>query len=292
MRIVETPEAVRAGNTSLTGLVPTMGFLHEGHLSLVEAARESCDRIVMSLFVNPLQFDNPGDLERYPRDFDRDAALAEEAGVDVLFVPPPEVMYPEEPLTQVTVAEVTEQLEGEHRPGHFDGVAMVVAKLFAALQPSRAYFGRKDHQQLVLVRRMAHDLSFPVEVEGCPIVREPDGLALSSRNIFIQDRARALTINRGLEAAGLAVEEGVRDASRLVAIVEDHLDLDAVDYVALAGQDRARVIGQLDRPAFLAVAGHLGDVRLIDNLPIDLIGEMFVPDPGVRLAGPSALPRL
>lgn len=292
MRIVETPEAVRAGNTSLTGLVPTMGFLHEGHLSLVAAARESCDRIVMSLFVNPLQFDNPDDLERYPRDLDRDADLAEDAGVDVLFVPPPETMYPRPPLTSVRMAEVTEELEGEHRPGHFAGVATVVAKLFASLQPSRAYFGRKDHQQLVLVRRMAFDLSFPVEVEGCPIVREPDGLALSSRNVFIEERERALTINRGLEAAAAAVEEGVRDAARLVAIVEEQLDLDSVDYVALAGQDRARVIESVDRPCFLAVAGHLGGVRLIDNLPIDLVGEMFVPDGGVRLSAPSVLARL
>ncbi|HLU31071.1 MAG TPA: pantoate--beta-alanine ligase [Acidimicrobiia bacterium] len=292
MRIVETPEAVRAGNTSLTGLVPTMGFLHEGHLSLVQAARASCDRIVMSVFVNPLQFDDPGDLERYPRDLERDAALAEEAGVDVLYVPPLEVMYPVEPLTTVATAGVTEQLEGKHRPGHFVGVATVVAKLFASLQPSRAYFGRKDHQQLAMVRRMALDLSFPLAVEGCPIVREPDGLALSSRNVFIGDRPRALSISRGLEAAADAVDQGIRDGDRLVALVEEQLDLDTVDYVALADQDRARVIERLDRPAFLAVAGHLGRVRLIDNLPLDLVGEMFVPDRGVRLSAPSALTRL
>lgn len=291
MRIVDTPEAVRAGATSSTGLVPTMGYLHEGHLSLVEAARRSCDRVVLSLFVNPLQFDRPEDLDRYPRDPERDASLAEEAGVDVLFAPPVEVMYPLPPLTSVTVAGIGESLEGRHRPGHFQGVATVVAKLFAALQPSRAFFGRKDHQQLVLVRRMAADLSFPVEVEGCPTVRDHDGLALSSRNVLLDDRGRARSISRGLQAAAEAVEAGERRAAILAGLVRDQLELDAVDYVELADQDQARPLELLDRPAFLAVAGHLGDVRLIDNLPLDMVEGSFVPDLGKRLASPSALTR-
>lgn len=289
MRVATAPAEVRASSSGVSGLVPTMGYLHEGHVSLLDEARNTCEMVVMSLFVNPLQFDRDDDLDRYPRDFDRDAELAEAAGVDVLFVPPPEVMYPRPPLTRVTVPEVTEEMEGAHRPGHFDGVAIVVAKLLAALQPDRSFFGRKDHQQLVMVRRIAEDLSFPGEVIGCPIVRDPDGLALSSRNIFVVDRPRALSISRGLEAAAAAVEDGVTSSSILCETVAHELDLDRVDYVTLADQSSARPIDTLDQPAFLAVAGHVGDVRLIDNLPIDRVGEMLVPDRGLRLETPSRL---
>lgn len=289
MRVVTVPAEARVSASGVTGLVPTMGFLHEGHTSLLDEARNTCDLVVMSLFVNPLQFDRSDDLDRYPRDFDRDAELAEAAGVDVLFVPPLEVMYPRPPLTRLTVPEVTEAMEGAHRPGHFDGVAIVVAKLFASLQPDRSFFGRKDHQQLVMIRRMAEDLSFPGEVVGCPIVRDPDGLALSSRNIFLVDRDRALSISRGLEAAAAAVEDGVTSGSHLCETVARELELDRVDYVTLAAQSSARPIDDLDQPAFLAVAGHVGDVRLIDNLPIDRVGEMLVPDRGLRMETPSRL---
>lgn len=283
MITVQEPEAARTAGDGTRGLVPTMGYLHEGHLSLVEAARQMCDVVVMSLFVNPLQFDDPGDLERYPRNLDRDAELAEKAGVDVLFAPPPEVMYPEPSTTTVSVSEVTATMEGEYRPGHFDGVTTVVAKLFAALQPDRAFFGRKDHQQLIAVRRMHRDLLFPGEVVGCPTVREMDGLALSSRNVRIEDRDRALSISKGLEAAAVAVEAGERRCQVLTEIVRSELELDSVDYVELASQSDAQHLDQLDRPAFLAVAGRVGEVRLIDNLPIDLVGEMFVVDRGIRL---------
>ena len=289
MEIVETPEEARTVGEGTRGLVPTMGYLHEGHLSLFEEARRQCDVVVVSLFVNPLQFDEPADLERYPRDLDRDADLARDAGVDVLFAPPVEVMYPEDPLTTVRVRQVAETMEGEHRPGHFEGVATVVAKLFAALRPDRAFFGRKDHQQLIVIRRMHQDLSFPGEVVGCPTIREPDGLALSSRNVFIPDREAALSISRGLESAAEAVEAGERAAVALTEIVRRRLALDTVDYVTLASQHDARSLDRLDRPAFLAVAGRVGDVRLIDNLPIDLVGEMFVPDLGIRLDRPSLL---
>ncbi|HEX7099398.1 MAG TPA: pantoate--beta-alanine ligase [Acidimicrobiia bacterium] len=289
MEIVESPEAARSIGEGARGLVPTMGYLHEGHLSLVEAARRQCDVVVMSLFVNPLQFDDPADLERYPRDLERDAELARRAGVDVLFAPPLSVMYPDEPLTSVHVRGVTEIMEGVHRPGHFDGVATVVAKLFAALRPDRSYFGRKDHQQLIVVRTMHRDLSFPGEVVGCPTIRESDGLALSSRNVFITDREAALSISRGLAAAAEAVEAGERSADALTGIVRGALRLDSVDYVTLASQHDASPLERLDRPAFLAVAGRIGEVRLIDNLPIDLVGEMFVPDLGIRLDRPSLL---
>lgn len=291
MEIVESPAEARAVGSGLRGLVPTMGYLHEGHISLAEAARRMCDVVVMSLFVNPLQFEDPDDLDRYPRDLERDAALAEKVGVDVLFAPPLEIMYPSRPLTTVTVSSVADEMEGRHRPGHFAGVATVVAKLFAALRPDRSFFGRKDHQQLVVIRRMNVDLSFPGEVIGCPTVREPDGLALSSRNVFIVDRPRALTISRALEAVAAAVEKGERRASKLIEVARDELKLDAVDYVTLASQADARAIETLDRPAFLAIAGHLGDVRLIDNLPLDLVGEMFVADTGIRLDRPSNLLR-
>ncbi|MFP3913787.1 MAG: pantoate--beta-alanine ligase [Actinomycetota bacterium] len=289
MKVVETPEEARSHRGRDTGLVPTMGYLHEGHLSLAEAARRICDVVVMSVFVNPLQFDSNSDLERYPQDPDRDARLAEEAGVDVLFAPPPDVMYPRPPLTRVTVAEVTEHMEGAHRPGHFDGVATVVTKLLAALRPDRSFFGRKDHQQLAVVRRLAADLSLPGEVVGCPTVREPDGLALSSRNVFIDDRSRATSIFRGLQAAAAAAEAGEREGAALERLVEERLELDSIDYVTLASQWEARPLERLDRAAFLAVAGHLGDVRLIDNLPLDLVGEMFIPDAGIRLERPSVL---
>lgn len=289
MRVVTAAAEARASASGVSGLVPTMGFLHEGHTSLLDEARNTCDMVLMSLFVNPLQFERADDLDRYPRDFDRDAELAESAGVDVLFVPPPEVMYLRPPLTRVTVPEVTEEMEGAHRPGHFDGVAIVVVKLLASLRPDRSFFGRKDHQQLVMIRRMAEDLSFPGEVIGCPIVRDPDGLALSSRNIFLVDRGRALSISRGLEAAATAIEDGVTSGSLLCETVAHELELDRVDYVTLAAQSSARPIDALDQPAFLAVAGHVGDVRLIDNLPIDRVGEMLVPDRGIRLDAPSRL---
>lgn len=285
MRIVESAEMVRALGQGTRGLVPTMGALHPGHLSLVAAARDQCDQVIMSIFVNPLQFDDPNDLEAYPRDPERDAQLADEAGVDVLYVPPPSAMFPTPPLTSVVVAEVAEHMEGAHRPGHFEGVATIVTKLLASLRPDRSYFGRKDHQQLVVVRTMVADLSLPGEVVGCPIVRDRDGLAVSSRNVFIEDRDRAATIWKGLAAAAAAVDEGERRADRLSEVARDSLELDSVDYVTLATQSHARPLPHLDRPAFLAVAGRLGRVRLIDNLPIDLVGEMFVPDRGVTAGG-------
>ncbi|HSG79483.1 MAG TPA: pantoate--beta-alanine ligase, partial [Acidimicrobiia bacterium] len=189
-----------------------MGYLHEGHLALIEAAREGSDTVVVSLFVNPLQFDQASDLARYPRDLERDAALAASAGADILFAPDVTEMYPDEPVTRVRLATLTSTMEGAHRPGHFDGVATVVAKLFAGLRPDRAWFGRKDAQQLVVIGRMAADLSFPVEVVGHPTLREADGLALSSRNVFLSsdEREVALSLSRGLFAAADAVAVGGR----------------------------------------------------------------------------------
>jgi len=289
-----TFSAATAGSGGTVGLVPTMGFLHEGHLSLLERARAECDTVVMSLFVNPLQFDREDDLRRYPRDLERDLRLAAAAGADVVFAPEVETMYPEPPLTRVAVATLADHFEGPHRPGHFDGVATVVAKLFAGLRPDRAYFGRKDAQQLAVVRRMASDLSFPLEVVGAPIVREADGLALSSRNVFLDERQRAaaLALNRGLASAADAAEAGECRAARLVELVTaalaQELQLDT-EYVALASQDTVEPLEKLDRPAFLALAAWAGPTRLIDNVHLDASGDGFAADRGIRLDHPSVL---
>ncbi len=292
MTVVGTFEDARSQAAGLVGLVPTMGFLHEGHLSHVERARQECDTVLVSLFVNPLQFDVPEDLDRYPRDPERDVRLVTEAGADLLFAPEQAVMYPQPPLTRVRVPLLEEEMEGAHRPGHFEGVATVVTKLLGGLQPDRAYFGRKDAQQLAVIRRLVYDLSLPVQIVGGPTVREEDGLALSSRNVFLgpEERERALGLFRGLMAAADAVEQGRRDADALEGLVLDETrDID-VEYVTLADADLAARLDRLDRPAFLAVAARVGSTRLIDNLAVDFdqSGNPVV-DRGRRLTGPSIL---
>jgi len=292
MRITNTFTETRAVVEGAVGLVPTMGFLHEGHLSLIEAARRKNDTVVMSLFVNPLQFDRDDDLARYPRNLERDAELAAAAGADVIFAPRVEEMYPTEQLTRVIVTRLSDELEGPNRPGHFEGVATVVAKLFAGIQPHVAYFGRKDAQQLAIVKRMAADLSMPVRVIGAPIVRESDGLALSSRNIFLSQAERecALMLNRGLMTAADLVEVGENDAGRIIGAVHTGIGDDLrVEYVALAGQDLVQPLTELDRPAVLALAAWSGKTRLIDNVHFDMADGGYVADRGIRLAGPSVL---
>ena len=288
MRIVETFADLRAARSGAVGLVPTMGYLHEGHVACISAARERADLVVMSVFVNPLQFDHPDDLARYPRDLDRDAIIAADAGVDLLFAPPAGEMYPAEPLTRVQVGVVSEDMEGVHRPGHFDGVATVVAKLFAGIQPDSAVFGRKDAQQLAVVTRMAADLSFPVTIIPVPTVRESDGLALSSRNVFLTDRDAALGLSRGLFAAAAASDEGERSATSLETILALEVGQRGADlvYATLADAATAEPIASLDRPAFLAVAARVGEVRLIDNVFLHPDGSA---DLGTRLDHPSML---
>ncbi len=295
MKIVSTFDDVRATRKGRTGLVPTMGFLHEGHVSLLDAARHSCDHVVMSLFVNPLQFDESRDLTRYPRDLDRDAAIAEAAGVDVILAPAVEEMYRKwPPDTVVQVPRLSGVLEGKFRPGHFDGVATVVTKLLAGIQPDVAFFGRKDGQQLAVVTAMARDLSLPVEVAGRPIVREADGLALSSRNVFLSagDRAAALSLSRGLMEAADAVDDGMLDAGRLTMAVESTIAREpavSVEYVKLAAQDDLELLHRIDRPSFLSLAARVGSVRLIDNIHIDQALAGFVADRGVLLDEASML---
>jgi pantoate--beta-alanine ligase len=311
VKVVTTAAESRALGGGIVGLVPTMGFLHEGHLALMNRARRDADTVVASVFVNPLQFGEGEDLKRYPRDLERDIDLADTAGVDVVFAPPVEEMYPTEPATRVTVGRLAEGLCGRHRPGHFDGVATVVAKLFAALRPDFAVFGKKDAQQLAVVRRMTRDLSFPVDIIGEPIVRESDGLALSSRNVFLAEaeRTAALVLSRGLFLAADAAEAGERVGGALEAIVRTAIETEnaagpadipfvALEYAELTSAIAVDRIEVLDRPAFLAVAAHVGETRLIDNVHFDaVLSELvpsgspgpFVADRGIRLQRRSVL---
>lgn len=273
------------------GLLPTLGYFHEGHLRLMDRLRDQCDTLVVSLFVNPTQFDQSHDFEAYPRDEERDATLAAEHGVDILFAPDEGEVYPGESVTTVEVIGVTDEMEGRHRPGHFVGVATVVAKLFAGLQPDLSMFGRKDAQQLAVLEAMVRDLRFPVEIVEAPVVREPDGLALSSRNVRLgrEDRESALAISRGLFQAAEQVDAGERRGQRLEATVERAMKGLAIDYVKLASQETMKPIESLDRPAVLAVAAHVGPVRLIDNVAFDMVEGEPVPDRGILLEEPSEL---
>lgn len=294
MELIGSFEEARALRAGSVGLVPTMGFLHEGHLSLLESARRENDTVMMTLYVNPLQFGEGADLDRYPRDLDRDVELAGVAGVDVVFAPSAEVMFAAEPVTRVALPALAATMEGIHRPGHFEGVATVVTKLFAGLQPDRVYFGRKDAQQLAIVKRLVADLSFPVEIVGCPVVRESDGLALSSRNVFLDgdDREAGLSLSRGLFAAADLAEAGERRAMSLaaeaLAAMTDAAGLEP-DYSELATRRDVAPLSMLDRPAFLAVAARIGKVRLIDSVHFDFTGDGVDVDRGVRLERASIL---
>ena len=247
------------------GLVPTMGAFHEGHLALMRAAGEACDEVVVSLFVNPAQFNEAADLAAYPRDEEADAAAAAEAGVDVLFAPPVEEVYPAGFSTAVTVEGLGDTLEGEHRPGHFTGVATVVTKLLNMVTPDVAYFGQKDAQQAALIRKLVRDLDIAARIEVLPTVREPDGLAMSSRNrrLSPEDRERALALSRALRAAERETDP---EAMRRAALAE--LDGVDVEYVAVVDPETFLPINGQSGPALIAVAARVGDVRLIDNTVI------------------------
>jgi pantoate--beta-alanine ligase len=266
-------QARRAGAS--IGLVPTMGAFHEGHLSLMRRAREQCDRVVVSLFVNPAQFNEQADLDRYPRDERRDAALAAGLGVDFLFAPPAEQIYPPGFATTVSVAGVTEALEGAHRGrGHFEGVATVVTKLFNIVSPDVAYFGQKDAQQVAVIRQLVRDLDLPVRIEVGPTVREPDGLALSSRNVLLSgaERARATALYRALAAAKESVAAGERDAAVIKATAIAALTSAGVEpeYFELVSADTLAPVRRVEGEALALVAARVGATRLIDN---DTIGR-------------------
>jgi len=271
------------------GFVPTMGFFHEGHRSLMRAARADNDFVVVSLFVNPTQFGPGEDLAAYPRDLDGDRAAAEAEGVDALFLPTVDEMYPEGARTTVHVAGLTEGLCGASRPGHFDGVTTVVTKLFSIIGPSRAYFGRKDAQQLAVIRRMAADLDLPVEVVGCPLVREPDGLALSSRNTYLDADARqAATILSGaLYMASEAVVRGQRDAAAIRQFVVDTIAQAPqvrLDYVEVVDAGTLEPVDHLTVDTLVALAAFVGKARLIDNVTITFPAGVPTPDLGVLTA--------
>ena len=281
-------DAARAAGGRV-GFVPTMGFFHEGHRSLMRAARADNEFVVVSLFVNPTQFGPNEDLGAYPRDLEGDAAAADAEGVDVLFLPTVEEMYRAGARTTVHVSELTERLCGASRPGHFDGVTTVVAKLFSIVGPSRAYFGRKDAQQLAVIGRMTTDLDLPVDVVGCPLVREADGLALSSRNVYLDadDRQAATILSGALYMASEAVVRGQRDAAAIRQLIVDtvgHAPKVRLDYVEVVDAATLEPIDQLTGDTLVALAAFVGKARLIDNVTITFPAGVPTPDLGVLTA--------
>ena len=269
-------DAARSAGRSV-GFVPTMGAFHQGHLSLMRRARGERDTVVVSIFVNPLQFGPGEDLARYPRDEDRDLAVAEELGVDLVFAPSVEEMYPGgEPEVTVDPGPLGDRLEGASRPGHFRGVATVVAKLFHVIGPSRAYFGEKDAQQLAMIRRMVLDLAYPVEVVGCPIVRERGGLAMSSRNASLtpEQRDAAGCLFLALSEAAQMARSGEGDGAKLVAAMAREIGATSqarLDYAAVVDEETFQEVREITRPARAVVAARFGDTRLIDNLLLPVL---------------------
>lgn len=281
MNIVETIAQVRAQvrnwkSDGLTvGFVPTMGYLHEGHLSLIERARRENDRVVVSIFVNPTQFGPNEDLASYPRDLERDAALCEGVGTDLIFHPEPSEMYPQGFCSYVDMDVLTQELCGLSRPVHFRGVCTVVSKLFHIVQPDRAYFGEKDAQQLAVIRRMVQDLNMDLEIIGCPIVREADGLAKSSRNTYLspEERKAALVLSRSIFLGKQLVEQGETDAGKVITAMTELISaepLARIDYVKTVDLLTMQQIEVLDRPFLTAIAVYIGKTRLIDNFMMEV----------------------
>lgn len=275
MRIITAIEEMQAAARELRlsgtlGLVPTMGALHAGHLSLIDAAKHDCTHVVASIFVNPLQFGPNEDFSRYPRTFDADCAALIAAGVDILFAPSAEALTPANATTFVEVAGISDRLDGASRPGHFRGVATIVAKLFLIVAPHRAYFGQKDAAQLAVLHAMVRDLNFPVEIVACPIVREPDGLALSSRNRYLtpEQRSRATILHRALDASADLHSHGERSSHALTATMLRVFTAEPsvkVEYAAVVDPDTLLPLADTARGALIAVAAHFGETRLIDN---------------------------
>jgi len=265
--------AALAGAPRPVGLVPTMGWLHDGHRALMERARDENATTVVTIFVNPRQFTEAADYTRYPRDESRDLAICREERVDLVWAPPVDEVYPPGFDTRVSVGAVAQPLEGAARPGHFDGVATVVAILFNVVGADRAYFGQKDAQQVMVIRQMARDLAIPTEVIACPTIREPDGLALSSRNVHLgpAERAASSVLRRALVAARERWTAGERSAEALRAVMRDTLaaePLAAVEYVSVADGETLAELERVEGPALLSLAVRFGDTRLIDNQPL------------------------
>jgi pantoate--beta-alanine ligase len=282
MKICATIEEMRAasraarGAAKRLGFVPTMGALHAGHLSLVRAAKTSCDVVAASIFVNPTQFGPNEDLAKYPRSFERDCELLEREGVELLFAPSVEEMYPTGSVTWVTVEELSGKLDGRSRPGHFRGVTTVVAKLFHIVEPDAAFFGQKDGAQVAVIRRMVRDLNLAVEIVACPIVREGDGLAMSSRNAYLdaQQRTQALVLHRSLMRVQQMAEAGEQDAAKLVAAGREEFDREGsvrLDYFEVVNPETLDRVADVSGGALVAVAAYVGSTRLIDNI---LLGKV------------------
>lgn len=280
MKIVSTIEEVRAQvkewkkEGQSIGFVPTMGYLHEGHMSLIDAAGEN-DKVVVSIFVNPMQFGPTEDLASYPRDLEHDAKLCEEHGVDLIFHPTPEEMYGDQFYSYVDMDVLTKELCGLSRPVHFGGVCTVVTKLFNIVTPDRAYFGQKDAQQLAVIKRMVKDLNMPLTITGCPIIREADGLAKSSRNTYlsIEEREAALVLSRSIFLGKEMVEKGERDCKKILAAMTAEIEkepLAKIDYVKIVDLDTMQQVEKIDRGILAAIAVYIGKTRLIDNFMYEL----------------------
>jgi pantoate--beta-alanine ligase len=277
LRVLATVKDTRAASGLLRregkglGFVPTMGALHSGHVSLVRAAKARCDVVAVSIFVNPAQFGPNEDLATYPRSFERDCDLLANEKVDLLFAPPVEEMYPPGAVTWVTVEELSNKLDGRSRPGHFRGVATVVSKLFHIVEPHAAFFGQKDAAQLAIIRRMVRDLNMPVEIVACPIVREPDGLAMSSRNAYLDpgQRKQALVLHRSLIRVKKRTEGGEQSAATLISVAREEFASEPSvrpDYVEIVNPDSLDPVHDVSKGALVAVAAYVGPTRLIDNI--------------------------
>lgn len=280
MKIVETVEEVRAQVKAWrkegfsVGLVPTMGFLHEGHKSLIDRAVAENDKVVVSVFVNPMQFGPKEDLASYPRDLDRDAALCEDAGAALIFRPQPSEMYHDDFSSFVDMSTLTGGLCGKTRPIHFRGVCTVVSKLFNIVVPDKAYFGQKDAQQLAVIRHMVRDLNFGIEIVGCPIIREEDGLAKSSRNTYLNEKERqaALVLSRSLKEGKALMDAGEKDTAKIRKVITDMIEkepLAKIDYVEVVDWNTLESVDKVDGPVLTAIAVYIGKTRLIDNFIVE-----------------------
>jgi pantoate--beta-alanine ligase len=286
MRVVKTINEVREAvrgvrkQDQTIGFVPTMGALHDGHLSLIRAARQECDFVVVSVFVNPTQFGPTEDFDKYPRPIEADLEKCRGEGVDLVFNPEPGEMYPRPLLTNVKVGGITEKLCGSSRPNFFGGVTLVVSKLFNIVQPDLAYFGQKDAQQALVIRRMVADLNFPLAIRVCPIVREASGLAMSSRNQYLSEaeRARAMCLSRSLRDAAERIKSGVKETSLLIAAMTDIIRSagpSEIDYISINDLETLTEVEVVDRPVLIALAVRIGPARLIDNIIVEADGNEF-----------------
>jgi pantoate--beta-alanine ligase len=282
MELAKTIDSVRAlvkaarGNGRSVGFVPTMGALHLGHISLIEAAVEKCDFVVVSIFVNPIQFGLGEDFEKYPRPLDDYLKICEKAGADVVFAPPASEMYPEKNITWVNVEKLTEPLCGQSRPGHFRGVTTVCSKLFNIITPDFAFFGQKDAQQTIVIKRMVADLNMPLEIVICPTVRQPDGLALSSRNQYLTDRQRkdAANIYKSLQKARQMIEQGVTNSQTIVEQIRTTIERIAavkIEYISIVDGGTLQNVDCITAGVLIAVAVRVGTTRLIDNILVDAV---------------------